>query len=63
MTLEITEQEQACLGEILEDTHRRMIHELHHTDTLDFKKMLRERIDVVEGLIAKVGGVQAEGAA
>jgi hypothetical protein len=32
-----------------------MIQELNHTDTIDFERMLRQKIEVLEGLMRKVG--------
>ncbi len=56
MTLDITEQERDYLLELLEAKRSDMLHELHHTDTLDFKEMLRRRVELVEGLRSKVEG-------
>ena len=56
MTLDITEQERDYLLELLEAKRSGMLHELHHTDTLDFKEMLRRRVELVEGLRSKVEG-------
>ncbi len=56
MTLDITEQERDYLLELLEAKRSEMLHELHHTDTLDFKEMLRRRVELAEGLRAKVEG-------
>ena len=56
MTLDITDQERGYLLELLEAKRSEMLHELHHTDTLDYKEMVRRRIELVEGLRAKVAG-------
>jgi hypothetical protein len=56
MTLELNEHERAYLSELLEARHAEMLHELHHTDTADFKEILRKRIALIESLRAKVGG-------
>jgi len=56
MTLDITEQEREYLLEILEARHAEMLHELHHTDTRDFKEMLRRKVEMVEGLKSKIEG-------
>ena len=56
MTLEITDQERDYLLELLEAKRSEMLHELHHTDTLDFKEMLKRRAALVEGLHSKLKG-------
>ena len=55
MDLEITKEEQEFLAELLEEKHKRMIQELDHTDTIDFERMLKKRVEVLEGLKRKVG--------
>ena len=54
MTLEITGEEKEILSEVLQSTHQQMLHELHHTDTVDYKELLKRRVDIVEGLIQKL---------
>lgn len=56
MTLDITEEERDYLLELLEAKRSEMLHELHHTDTLDYKEMLRRRMALAEGLRSKVEG-------
>ena len=55
MNLEITEEERELLNEILEEKQKRMIHELKHTDTIEFERMLKKKIEVLEGLMRKLG--------
>ena len=55
MKLEITEEERELLNEILEEKQTRMIHELNHTDTIEFERMLKKKIEVLEGLMRKLG--------
>ena len=57
MTLDITDAERDYLLELLETKRSDMLHELHHTDTLDYKEMLRRRVELVERLRSKVEGV------
>jgi hypothetical protein len=54
MTVEITDEEKEILSELLQSTYQQMLHELHHTDTADYKEMLKKRVDVVERLIQKI---------
>ena len=55
MDLEITKEEQEFLAELLEEKHKRMIQELDHTDTIGFGRMLKKKLEVLEGLKRKVG--------
>jgi len=59
MNLEITEEERELLNEIFEEKQKHMIHELNHTDTLEFERMLKKKIEVLEGLMRKLGQVTA----
>ena len=54
MTLDITDEEREYLLEILDARREELLHELHHTDTLDFKEMLRRKVEVAEGLRSKL---------
>jgi hypothetical protein len=54
MTLDINEEERNYLLEILDARREEMLHELHHTDTLNFKEMLRRKIELVESLSSKL---------
>ena len=56
MTLDVTDAEREFLLELLDAKRSERLHELHHTDTLDFKEMLRRRVQLAEGLRAKVEG-------
>jgi hypothetical protein len=59
MNLEITEEERELLNEIFEEKQKHMIHELNHTDTLNFERMLKKKIEVLEGLMGKLGQTAA----
>jgi hypothetical protein len=54
MTLDITNEERDYLLEILDARREELIHELHHTDTLDFKEMLKREVELVEGIGSKL---------
>lgn len=54
MTLEITAKEKEVLLEILESVSKETLHAIHHTDTNDFKEMLRQRLEVVDELREKI---------
>jgi hypothetical protein len=59
MNLEITEEERELLNEVFEEKQKHMIHELNHTDTLNFERMLKKKIEVLEGLMRKLGQMAA----
>ena len=54
MNLEITEEEREFLNEVFEEKQKHMIQEINHTDTIDFKQMLRKKLEVLEGLMRKL---------
>jgi hypothetical protein len=48
MNINITDPEREFLVELLETRHKSMLHELHHTDTDDYKQLLKHQIDLLE---------------
>jgi len=54
MTLGITNQEQDFLLELLKTKRDSMLHELHHTDTADYKQLLLRKLELLEGLLGKI---------
>jgi hypothetical protein len=54
MVLNLTTQEKDYLLEVLEARHAEMLHELHHTDTADYRKLLRQNLELVEALKEKL---------
>ena len=62
MTLDITDQEREYLLEILDAQREELLHELHHTDTLDFKEMLRRKVALVESVRSKLVNTNTGGA-
>jgi hypothetical protein len=61
MTLDITDEEKEYLLEILDARREELLHELHHTDTLDFKEMLRRNVELVEAVRSKLINAQTTG--
>lgn len=61
MTLDITDEEREYLLEILDARREELLHELHHTDTLDFKEMLRRNVELVEAVRSKLINAQTTG--
>ena len=54
MNVDITAAEREFLLEILEARQTSMLHELHHTDTLDYKELLERKMKLLEALKEKV---------
>jgi hypothetical protein len=60
MVLEITNSERELLFELIESAHREMIQEIDHTDTREFRKLLQDKLELLEHVGAKIGAVRAE---
>ena len=54
MMLNITSQEREFLLELLDAKRTAMLHELHHTDTQDYKELLRRQVALLEELQRKL---------
>ena len=55
MVLEITNSEKDLMFELIEAAHREIIHEIDHTDAREFKKLLQQKLELLEHVGAKVG--------
>jgi hypothetical protein len=55
MNLEITDEERELLAEVFEEKQKHLIQEINHTDTIDFGRLLKKKIEVLEGLMRKLG--------
>lgn len=60
MTVELTENELEVVVELLETQLRDILVEIRHTTTREFRQKLQAREQVIAGLLAKVGAVQAQ---
>jgi len=58
MTLNLNDEERDFLLELLESRRTSMMHELHHTDTHDYKKILSKKLELLEELQKKVNQSQ-----
>jgi len=61
MVLDISAQEGKFLSELLEAKQNSMLHEINHTDTNDFKELLKKDLEVLEALkgkLERLGSVQ-----
>jgi hypothetical protein len=54
MTIELTNDERDFLREIFEDKQKHMIQEINHTDTIEYKRMLKQKLELLEGMMRKV---------
>jgi hypothetical protein len=54
MNVNVSDAELDFLLELLEARHTSMLHELHHTDTYDYKRLLVEKVDLLEKLKDKL---------
>ena len=59
-TLELTEDEQRLLGETLERSIRDLEMEVLHTDSHEFKAMLKQRKIVLDRVRTKLGCVEVD---
>lgn len=55
MDLQLTAEERELLAHILQEKHRELLKEIFHTDHHEFKRLLREREKVLEGILTKLG--------
>lgn len=60
MTLELSEQEREFLAEILKSAHTSLLDELHHTESYEYKQIIKQREEMLENLMSKVGGMTSD---
>jgi 4-alpha-glucanotransferase len=54
MNIELTNDERDFLREIFEDKQKHMIQEINHTDTIDYERMLKQKLELLEGVMRKL---------
>jgi len=57
MNFEVTNAERDFLLDLLDARHTSMLHELHHTDSYEYKQLLQEKVDLLEKLRQKLKGL------
>ena len=57
MSFDVTDAEREFLLDLLDARHTSMLHELHHTDTYEYKQFLQEKIDLLEQLRQKLKSI------
>lgn len=50
MMTDVSNEERELLVEILDEELKRALHGLHHTDSRDYKALLKRRIELVESV-------------
>ena len=60
LTLEINEQEKEILLEILKSAHLSLLDELHHTESYDYKQMLKQKDELLKNLTGRVETLVSE---
>ena len=53
-TLELDPSERELLIEILEASQKEKLHELHHADSSEYKRLLRHRLETIEKLASRL---------
>ena len=59
MSFDVTDAEREFLLDLLDARHTSMLHELHHTDTYEYKQFLQEKINLLEQLRQKLKSLTA----
>lgn len=54
MNIDINEQEKELLAEVLETAHKSLLNEILHTDSYDYKELLKQKFELLKELQAKV---------
>ena len=56
MRLDLTVHEAELLERLLDAVTLRRRHELHHTDSREFRKLLHEEVELIDSIRAKLTG-------
>ena len=54
MNIELTNEERDFLREIFEDKQKHMIQEINHTDTIDYERMLKQKLELLEAMMKRL---------
>lgn len=60
MTLDINEQERELLLEVLKTAHSSLLDELLHTESYEYRQMLKQKDELLKNLKSKVEAALAE---
>ena len=59
MSFDVTDAERHFLVELLDARYTSMLHELHHTDTYEYKQLLQQKIQLLEKLKQRLTNMTA----
>ena len=59
MSFDVTDAEREFLVELLDARYTSMLHELHHTDTYEYKQLLHQKIQLLEKLKQRLTNMTA----
>jgi hypothetical protein len=60
MTLNINEQERDLLLEVLNSAHSSLLDEILHTESFEYRQMLKQKDELLKNLISKVESSTSE---
>jgi hypothetical protein len=60
LTLEINEQERELLLEITKAEHSSLLDEIHHTESYDYKQMLKQKDELLKNLRSKIEAIVSD---
>ena len=60
MTLDINEQERDLLLEVLKSAHSSLLDELLHTESYEYRQMLKQKDELLKKLTSKVEALLSE---
>lgn len=60
MSFDVTDAERDFLLELLDARHTTMLHELHHTDTYNYRELLQKKVSLLEQLKRKLKDIPAK---
>jgi hypothetical protein len=60
LTFEINEQERGLLLEILKAEHISLLDEIHHTESYDYKQMLKQKDELLKNLTSRIEAAVSE---
>jgi hypothetical protein len=56
--IELNDAERGYLVEVLDAAHNALMHQLHHADSLDFKRRLRNQVALNEALRERLDALE-----
>lgn len=54
LSFELTESQRRLMIELLEHERTKLPHEIHHTGTLEMRRELQQRVEMIETLLMKL---------